>query len=166
MWSYLGIHSFIHSEDLYSAYSEALPAQPWTKKDLREMQNLEGWAISTERSSKGRSFHADGPTIEKALRCIIGKRARGTKNSPWQQNAAPDVQPEPTLGSRGRGGKRGRSQGYSLRSCEERAVYICPSTCHVPCFSTQLPLCYSFTNSPRGRECRLWTCGWVTCRCL
>src|SRR6218665_3432870 len=35
-----------------------------------------------ERSSKGRSFHADGPTIEKALRCIIAKRARGTKNSP------------------------------------------------------------------------------------
>src|SRR6218665_3412521 len=37
------IHSFIHSEDLYSAssrdsYSEALPAQPRTKKkDLREM---------------------------------------------------------------------------------------------------------------------------------
>src|SRR6218665_2078590 len=43
---------------------------------------LEGWAISTERSSKGRSFHADGPTIEKALRCIIAKQARGTKNSP------------------------------------------------------------------------------------
>src|SRR6218665_236768 len=38
--------------------------------------------MSTERSSKGRSFHADGPTIEKALRCIIAKRARGTKNSP------------------------------------------------------------------------------------
>src|SRR6218665_1501680 len=42
---------------------------------------MEGWAISTERSSKGRSFHADGPTNEKALRCIIAKRARGTKNS-------------------------------------------------------------------------------------
>src|SRR6218665_503092 len=39
-------------------------------------------AISKERSSKGRSFHADGPTTEKALRCIIAKRARGTKNSP------------------------------------------------------------------------------------
>src|SRR6218665_1120823 len=81
---FIVIHSFIHSGDLYSAssrdhYSEALPAQPRTKKkDLREM---EGWAISTERSSKGRSFHADGPTIEKALRCIIAKRARGTKNS-------------------------------------------------------------------------------------
>src|SRR6218665_2525983 len=38
-------------------------------------------------------------------------------------------------------------------------MYICPSTCRVPCFSAQLPLCYSFTNSLRGRECRLWTCG-------
>src|SRR6218665_4176448 len=46
------------------------------------MQNLEGWAISKERSSKGRSSHADGPTTEKALRCIIAKRARGTKTSP------------------------------------------------------------------------------------
>src|SRR6218665_1010337 len=82
------MHSFIHSGDLYSAssrdyYSEVLPAQPQTKKkDFREMQNLEGWAISKERSSKRRSFHDDGPTTEKALRCIIAKRARGTKNSP------------------------------------------------------------------------------------
>src|SRR6218665_3897319 len=82
------IHSFIHSGVLYSAssrdfYSEALPAQSRTKKkDFREMSNLEGWAISKERNSKGRSFHADGPTTEKVLRCIIAKRARGTKNSP------------------------------------------------------------------------------------
>src|SRR6218665_1608735 len=48
---------------------------------------------------------------------------------------------------------------YSLRLCEERAVHICPSTCHVPCFSAQLPLCYSFTNNLRGRECRLWIVG-------
>src|SRR6218665_1887244 len=46
-----------------------------------------------------------------------------------------------------------------MRPCEERAVYICPSTYHVPCFSAQLLLCYSVTNSLRGRECRLWTCG-------
>src|SRR6218665_650378 len=62
--------------------------------------------------------------------------------------------------------KKHRLIYYSLQPCEERAVYICPSTCHVPCFSAQLPLCYSFTNSLRGRECRLWTCGWVACRCL
>src|SRR6218665_290030 len=30
----------------------------------------------------GRSFHADGPTTEKALRCIVSKLARGTKSSP------------------------------------------------------------------------------------
>ena len=30
--------------------------------------------------------------------------------------------------------------------CEERAVYICPSTCPVPCFSTELKLRHSFTN--------------------
>src|SRR6218665_2406718 len=83
----LFIHSFIHSEDLYNAfsrdyYSEALPAQSRTKKkDFREMYNLEGWVSSEERSSKGRSFHADGPTTEKPLRCIIANRARGTKNS-------------------------------------------------------------------------------------
>jgi len=46
------------------------------------MQNLEGQAISKERSSTGRSFHPDGPTTEKALRCIVSKWARGTKSSP------------------------------------------------------------------------------------
>ena len=82
------IHSFIHSGDLYSAssrhyYSEALPAQSRPKKkDLREMQNLEGRVISKERSSTGRSFHVDGPTTEKALRRTVAKWARGTKNSP------------------------------------------------------------------------------------
>src|SRR6218665_2262249 len=38
--------------------------------------------MSKERSSTGRSFQADGPTTEKDLRCIIAKRARGTKSSP------------------------------------------------------------------------------------
>src|SRR6218665_220343 len=55
--------------------------------------------------------------------------------------------------------KKHRLIYYSLRPCEERAVYICPSTCHVPCFLAELPLCYSFTNSLTSRECRLWTCG-------
>jgi len=31
----------------------------------------------------GRSFHADGPTTEKALRCIVAKWAQGTKSSPF-----------------------------------------------------------------------------------
>src|SRR6218665_1078016 len=79
----VNIHS-LHSADLYSAssrdyYSEALQAQSRTKnKDFKEMTNLEGWAISKERSSKGRSFHADRPTTEKALRCIIEKTGKLT----------------------------------------------------------------------------------------
>jgi len=36
---------------------------------------LEGEVISKERSSTERSFQADGPTTEKAFRCIIAKRA-------------------------------------------------------------------------------------------
>jgi len=68
-------HSFINSFILVSSrdyYSEALQAQSRTKKkDFKEMYNLEGWAIRSDRNSKGRSFHADGPTTEKALRCII-----------------------------------------------------------------------------------------------
>src|SRR6218665_4024346 len=65
---FIATHSFIHSGDLCSAssrhyYSEALPAQSQPKKkDFREMYNLEEQAISKERSSMGRSFHADiGP---------------------------------------------------------------------------------------------------------
>ena len=83
------IYTFIHSfilETYIAPLQETNTqrrSQPRTKKkDFWEIYNLEGWAISKERSPKGRSFHADGPTIEKALRCIIAKRARGTKNSP------------------------------------------------------------------------------------
>ena len=43
---------------------------------------MEGEVISKVRSSTGRSFQAVGPTTEKALRCIIAKRARGIKSSP------------------------------------------------------------------------------------
>src|SRR6218665_1114128 len=80
------IHSFIRSfvlETYIAPLQETTtqrrsqPSHGQKKEDFREMSNLEGWTISTERSSKGRSFHADGPTIEKALRCIIAKRARG-----------------------------------------------------------------------------------------
>jgi len=80
------IDSFIHSGDLYSAssrhyYSEALPAQSRPKKkDLMEMQNLEGRAMSKERSSTGRSFHADGPTPKKALCCTLAIWVKGTNS--------------------------------------------------------------------------------------
>src|ERR1700733_13982240 len=81
------IHSFIHSVHLYSApsriYSEALPVQPRPKKkvlsDLRKPVKFTG---SSKRSSCGRSFQIDGPTIENARRWAVTKRARGTKSSP------------------------------------------------------------------------------------
>src|SRR6218665_4200002 len=64
-------------------YSKSLPARSRTKKkDLREMSNLEWWAIRRHRNAKGRSFDADGPTTEKTLRSIIAKRARRKKSSP------------------------------------------------------------------------------------
>jgi|SRR6218665_885425 len=68
------IHSFISSRDYYSEATK--------EKGLQTDVNLEGWVIRRDHSLKGRSFHADGPTTEKALRCIIAKRARGTKSSP------------------------------------------------------------------------------------
>jgi len=52
------------------------------KEGLQRDENLEGLAIRRDRSSKGRSFHAYGTTAEKALRCIVAKRAQGTKSSP------------------------------------------------------------------------------------
>ena len=76
---------------------------------------MEGEVIIKERSSTGRSFQADGPTTEKALRCIIAKRARGTKSSPLAQNEAHDALPNPTLGSRDHEGKRGHSVGHTGR---------------------------------------------------
>src|SRR6218665_2980606 len=69
-------------------------------------------AISKERSSTERSFHADGPTTETALRCTVAKWARGTKISPL---AAPDALPKPTLSSRGHKGKRGGNEGHTGR---------------------------------------------------
>src|SRR6218665_2363653 len=52
------------------------------RKTSRKCKIWKGLAISNERSSTGRSFHADGPTTEKALRCTVAKWARWTKSSP------------------------------------------------------------------------------------
>src|ERR1700733_2377549 len=80
------IHSFIHSVHLYSApsrtYSEALPVQPRPKKKvLSDLKKPVKLTWSSERSSSGRSFQIDGPTIENARRWAVTKRARGTKSS-------------------------------------------------------------------------------------
>src|SRR6218665_561098 len=99
------IHSFIL--ETYIALLERLQFRQRTKmKVFGEMSNLEGWAISRERSS----FQADGPTTKKTLRCIIAKRARSrdqkfTLHSRMQHPI--DARPRPTLGCRGHKGKRG-----------------------------------------------------------
>src|SRR6218665_889583 len=87
----VGIHSFI-LETYIASLQEALykslrgaPSQVMDKKEglQRDVKfRRVGHQELKERSSKGRSFHADGPTTEKALCCIIAKLARGTKNSP------------------------------------------------------------------------------------
>ena len=79
-WSML-FHSFIHSGVFYSASlrfkrlllrGAPMAAQSRTKKkDFKEMLNLEGWAIRKDRSSKGRSFHADRPTTKMALLLLL-----------------------------------------------------------------------------------------------
>ena len=37
-----------------------------------------------ERSSEGRLFQTEGPTIEKALFCLVAVRAHGTRKSPLE----------------------------------------------------------------------------------
>src|SRR6218665_2471358 len=55
------------------------------------------------------------PQSKRPFAAILPNGHEGTKTHPSQQNAAPDVRPKPTLGGRGRGGKRGRSQGHNAR---------------------------------------------------
>jgi len=45
------------------------------------MHNLEGSAISKERSSKGKSFHAGGPTSEEVLAAEGSNRRAVTERS-------------------------------------------------------------------------------------
>src|SRR5688572_23703166 len=52
------------------------------KKILRNLQNPVGWFTSKERSLSARSIQMEGPPTEKARRCLIAKRARGTRSSP------------------------------------------------------------------------------------
>src|SRR6218665_2333187 len=67
-------------------YSEALPAQARPTRPnrrvlrslLKELERSRG----RERSSEGRSFQTEGPTIKKALFCLVAVRARGTRKSP------------------------------------------------------------------------------------
>src|SRR6218665_881285 len=58
------------------------PSHGHKRKTSKRCKIWKGGPSARKGRSKGRSFYADGPTTEKALRCIIAKRARGTKNSP------------------------------------------------------------------------------------
>src|SRR6218665_4062845 len=78
----------------------------------------------------------------------------GPKTHPSQQNAAPDVRPKPTLGSRGRGGKRGRSQGHNGRcgfSSNNIDCFLQPFTAYMsiglPMIAGLVPFGLPFTNS-------------------
>ena len=85
------------------------------------MQNLEGWAISKERSSKGRSFHAE---TEKARRCIIAKQARGTKLTPRSRTQHPTCgQNRHCMTSRDREGMRGAARDTTGDHCSDTILY-------------------------------------------
>jgi len=43
------------------------------------------WATGVRRSTTGRPFQAVGPATEKARRCRITVRVRGTSNSAWAE---------------------------------------------------------------------------------
>src|SRR5678815_2969190 len=80
------IHSFIHS-----FLEEELPAQPrLNREDLRRQQKAGILLRGIKQSSSGSPFPVDGPTIEKARRCLRYKRTRGQEALPWPKNAEPD----------------------------------------------------------------------------
>src|SRR6218665_1896759 len=82
------MHLYIFYISIYIAplqgnYSEALPAQARpNRRVLRSLQKELERSRGRERSSEGRSFQTEGPTIEKALFCLVAVRARGTRKSP------------------------------------------------------------------------------------
>ena len=83
--TYSFIHSFIletYITPLQDPITQRRSQPSHGQKGLQGDVYLEGLAISKERSSTGRSVHADGPATEKALRFTLSKWARGTKSSP------------------------------------------------------------------------------------
>ena len=76
-------HSFIHSRiykaPLQEIYSEAPPAQPRRYRSvLSNLQNALSLFLDRIRISKGSPFQVEGPTMEKARRCLVAVLARGT----------------------------------------------------------------------------------------
>src|SRR6218665_522674 len=81
---YLIIYQLIIAP-LQGNYSEALPAQARTKRRvLRSLYKELERSRGRERSSEERPFKTEGPTIEKALFCLVAVRARGTRESPLE----------------------------------------------------------------------------------
>src|SRR6218665_159944 len=69
-------------------YPEALPAQPLSNNvvlDLRLERKRAEWATGVRRSATGRPFQDVGPATEKAWRCRITVRVRGTSNTAWTE---------------------------------------------------------------------------------
>ena len=88
---YVARHFFIHSfiPETYIAplqdtttQRHSQPSHGQRRKTWGKSKNLERRVISKERSSTGRSFHADGPTTKKILCCTVAKWAREIKSSP------------------------------------------------------------------------------------
>src|SRR6218665_2216629 len=83
------VSSFIHSEYLYSAPSRNLlrgALSPATVEEkinvLRSLQREDTLFRGSKRSARGSSLQVEGPTTEKARRCLSAEWARGTKSSP------------------------------------------------------------------------------------
>src|SRR6218665_436557 len=63
-----------------------LPAQPRSNNVVLRLQRKRAeWATGVRRSATGRPFQAVGPATEKARRCRIKVRVRGTRNSAWAE---------------------------------------------------------------------------------
>src|SRR6218665_3289447 len=77
--------SFIESP-FKEIYSGALPAQPRSNNVvLRLERKRDEWATGVRCSATGRPFQAVGPATEKARRCRITVRVRGTSNFAWAE---------------------------------------------------------------------------------
>src|SRR6218665_2205924 len=81
MYHYLSIYG-IYIALLQANYSEAFPAQARAKiKVLRSLKNELDKSRVRERISGGRLFQREGPTIAKALCCLMAVRAVCETNS-------------------------------------------------------------------------------------
>src|SRR6218665_317183 len=87
------IHSFIHIEHLYSAFSRKLlrsasNASTVKQSSLKVRKKAGEVVLLKMRSSEGRPFQVEGPTTEKARICLVEVRAKGTRRRPcWDERS-------------------------------------------------------------------------------